>query len=108
MPRKPRLFVSGGIYHVYCRTHRGEMRFERQIDRDSFIGNVAEISSLQQLTILAFALMSNHYHLVVRTAVARALATSPCQVSRWLAAQTEALTLDHAETIFIDDTVGKL
>jgi hypothetical protein len=34
MPRKPRLFVSGGIYHVYCRTHRGEMRFERQMGRD--------------------------------------------------------------------------
>lgn len=68
MPRKPRLFVSGGIYHVYCRTHRGEMRFERQSDTDSFIRTVAEISSTHQLTILAFALMSNHYHLVVRTA----------------------------------------
>ncbi len=52
--------------------------------------------------------MSNHYHLVVGTAVARALAKSPCQLSRWLAAQTEALTLDHAATIFIDDPVGKL
>ncbi len=68
MPRKPRLFVSGGICHVYCRTHRGEMRFERQSDTDSFIETVAEISSSHQLTVLAFALMPNHYHLVVRTA----------------------------------------
>ena len=67
MPRKLRLFVSGGIYHVYCRTHRGEMRFARKIDADSFIEIVSEISSLHQLTILGFALMSNHYHLVLRT-----------------------------------------
>ncbi len=61
MPRKPRLFVSGGIYHVYCRTHRGEMRFARKINSDSFIDTVSEISSLHQLTILGFALMSSHY-----------------------------------------------
>jgi hypothetical protein len=42
------------------------------------------------------------------TSVARALAKSPSQVSRWLAAQTEALALDQAETTFIDDTVSKL
>jgi len=67
MPRKPRLFVSGGIYHVYCRTHRGEERFSNKSDADFFIETVAEVSSAHQLTVLAFALMSNHYHLVVRT-----------------------------------------
>jgi hypothetical protein len=24
MPRKPRVFIEGGIYHVYCRATRGE------------------------------------------------------------------------------------
>lgn len=67
MPRKPRLFVSGGIYHVYCRTHRGEVRFSHKTDAESFIKTVGEVSSAHQLTVLGFALMSNHYHLVVRT-----------------------------------------
>jgi REP element-mobilizing transposase RayT len=67
MPRKPRLFVSGGVYHVYCRTHRGEKRFSSKNDADSFIETVAEVSSEHQLTVLGFALMCNHYHLVVRT-----------------------------------------
>ena len=67
MPRKPRLFVSGGIYHAYCRTHRGEERFSNKSDADFFIETVAEVSSAHQLTVLGFALMSNHYLLIVRT-----------------------------------------
>jgi len=67
MPRKPRLFVNGGIYHAYCRTHRGELRFGERIDADSFIWTVADVSSAHRLRILAFALMSNHYHLVIQT-----------------------------------------
>lgn len=42
------------------------------------------------------------------TAVARGLAKSPSQVSRWLAAQTEAYTIDPGEASFIDQTVVKL
>jgi putative transposase len=67
MPRKPRLFVDGGVYHVYCKTHRGEMRFGLQIATDSFIDSIATVSSSHQLRVLGFALMSNHYHLVVQT-----------------------------------------
>ena len=32
MAHRLRLFVQGGIYHVYCRTHRGEQRFDREIE----------------------------------------------------------------------------
>ena len=28
MARKPRLFVSGATYHVYCRVARGEFVFD--------------------------------------------------------------------------------
>jgi hypothetical protein len=27
MPRRPRVFVSGAVYHVYCRVARGEPVF---------------------------------------------------------------------------------
>ena len=39
MPRRPRLFVAGGFYHVYCRTHRGEFRFNDSSESKSFIDN---------------------------------------------------------------------
>ena len=52
MPHRARLFVSGGIYHVYCRTHRGEFRFEDQAESDSFVEVVAEVSRTHGLTVL--------------------------------------------------------
>jgi putative transposase len=67
MPRRPRLFVSGGIYHVYCRTHRGELRFGEPKESESFVDTVSDVANTHELTILAWCLMSNHYHLVVQT-----------------------------------------
>lgn len=67
MPRRIRLFVSGGVYHVYCRTHRGEMRFDREVDANAFIESVADVSSNHGLKVLGWTLMGTHYHLVVRT-----------------------------------------
>ena len=67
MPRRPRLFVAGGIYHVYCKTHRGELRFHDPKESASFVDTVSDVARTHQLTILAWCLMSNHYHLVVKT-----------------------------------------
>lgn len=68
MPLRPRLFVSGGIYHVYCRTHRGEFRFEDCLESESFIEVVADVVRTHGLVVLAWCLMSNHYHMAVQTA----------------------------------------
>lgn len=85
MPRRIRLFVSGGVYHVYCRTHRGEMRFNREVDANSFIESVAEISSNHGLAVLGWTLMGTHYHIVVRTGdvkLWRSMATIQSRVTR--------------------------
>jgi len=67
MPRRIRIFVPGGIYHVYCRVARGEYVFDEPAEIDRWIDNVAYIARLHDLKILAWCLMSNHYHLVVLT-----------------------------------------
>ena len=67
MPRKPRLFVPNAIYHVYCRTARGEYVFDDQIEADAFVEMVSEVRDLDGLSILAWCLLGNHYHLVLRT-----------------------------------------
>jgi hypothetical protein len=37
MPRKPRLFVSGATYHVYCRVARGAFVFDDSDEADEFV-----------------------------------------------------------------------
>lgn len=68
MPRKPRLFIPGAIYHVYCRTARGERVFAATSEAEHFVETVREIRDTDRFTILAWCLMDNHYHVILRTA----------------------------------------
>jgi len=45
MPRKPRLFVSGATYHVYCRVARGEFVFENPDNAEAFIETLRDVSN---------------------------------------------------------------
>ena len=67
MPRKPRLFIPYATYHVYCRVARGEFVFANQEDSDLFLETLCEIKDRDGLSILAWCLMTNHYHLVLKT-----------------------------------------
>lgn len=67
MPRRPRLFVSGATYHVYCRIARGELVFDEHDEAAEFIETLRKVRDLDGLTIFAWCLMGNHYHLVLRT-----------------------------------------
>ena len=67
MPRHPRLFVPGAIYHVYCRVARGEFVFDELDEAFEFIEKLREVRDLDGWTIFAWCLMGNHYHLVLRT-----------------------------------------
>jgi REP element-mobilizing transposase RayT len=66
VPRRPREFIEGGIYHVYNRFARGEEIFSRQGEADRFLDLLREVKIRHQLTVFAWCLMSNHYHLAVR------------------------------------------
>ena len=62
MPRKPRLFIPYATYHVYCRVARGEFVFANREDSDLFLETLCEIKERDGLSILAWCLMTNHYH----------------------------------------------
>jgi REP element-mobilizing transposase RayT len=68
MPRPPRIFVDGAIYHVYCRAARGEPVFADDAEALDFVDTLAEIKQRDDLQVLAWCVMSNHYHIVVRSA----------------------------------------
>jgi len=66
MPRAPRLFIEGGIYHVYNRITRGEPVFAEDGEAQRFVEFMREIKQRDGLVVLAWCVMSNHYHLAVR------------------------------------------
>jgi len=67
MGRRPRLEVEGGLYHVYNRVASGEEIFGDMDDAAEFVEGVREIKKRDGWGVLAWCLMSNHYHLVIRT-----------------------------------------
>jgi REP element-mobilizing transposase RayT len=67
MARKPRLFVPGATYHVYCRVARGEFVFDDPYEAEEFVEKVREIRDADDWRVLAWCLMGNHYHLVIKT-----------------------------------------
>ena len=67
MPRRPRVFVEGGIYHVYNRFARGAELFSESEEAVEFIGILRKARDRDDLRVYAWTLMSNHYHMVVRT-----------------------------------------
>ena len=67
MPRRIRLFIPGGIYHVYNRVTRGEHVFDEPWAPRLWVDAVGDEARTHELTILGWCLMSNHYHLVIKT-----------------------------------------
>jgi len=67
MPRRPRLFLRYGIYHVYCRVARGEFVFDDRSEAEEFVEHLRTVRDLDGWTIFAWCIMGNHYHLVVKT-----------------------------------------
>lgn len=66
MPRQPRVFVEGAYYHVYCRVGRGEPIFRDAAETEAFVEILRDVKQRDGLTVLAWCVMSNHYHLAAR------------------------------------------
>ena len=75
MPRPNRILIEGGIYHVYNRIGRGERVFDEETEASAFVSLLRDVVERDGLTVFAWCLMSNHYHLAVRTGVDHSLAS---------------------------------
>lgn len=67
MPRLPRLDYVGARHHVMNRGARGEAIFRADEDCLAFLALVADSVALFALRLHAYALMGNHFHLLVTT-----------------------------------------
>lgn len=66
MPRRPRVFVQGGIYHVYNRFARGADLFLEPDEAIEFVELLRKVRDRDDLNVYAWTLMPNHYHLALR------------------------------------------
>ena len=66
MARKPRLHVSGGLYHVILRGNAGQDVFLSAGDRHFFYELLGEGVSRFGYRVHAFCLMTNHLHLALQ------------------------------------------
>lgn len=66
MPRKPRMLSESGYYHVTLRGAGKMILFEGRDDYLACLGLVRKYAEKTSIAIVAYCLMSNHIHLIVR------------------------------------------
>lgn len=67
MPRQPRLDAPGALHHVMGRGLERIPIFANAGDREDFLGRLADLCRARALRVYAWALLPNHFHLLVRT-----------------------------------------
>ncbi len=68
MARHARQLAGSGIYHVMLRGVNRDAIFLDDADRERFLHSLAEAKQASGCHVLAYCLMTNHVHLVLRTA----------------------------------------
>jgi putative transposase len=68
MPRHARLDAPGALHHVIGRGIEGTAIFRSDGDRTDFLDRISDLWRGGALRIYAWALLPNHFHLLVRTA----------------------------------------
>jgi putative transposase len=67
MPRSLRFQYPGAFYHVLARGNRREAIFRDDIDRRFFLKGLGEACASTGWRVHAWALLDNHYHLLLQT-----------------------------------------
>lgn len=66
MPRRGRLHIPGGCYHLIGRGLERRYIFADAADKRDFLSRLGRCLARYQAQCLAWAIMSNHYHLLLR------------------------------------------
>jgi len=66
MPRKSRIDAPGALHHIICRGIERRPIFRGEFDRQDFVRRLCTILTETQTPCYAWALMPNHFHLLLR------------------------------------------
>ena len=67
MPRPKRIFERNAIYHVYNRANNKRGINLTNTTFDYFCSMLSELKKKYEIEIYAYCLMTNHYHLLIKT-----------------------------------------
>lgn len=67
MARAWRIEFEGALYHVLSRGNEGRGIVADDADRKRFLETIGDVAERFEVEIFAYVLMTNHYHLLVRT-----------------------------------------
>ena len=67
MPRQARLDAPGTLHHVVGRGIEGTTVFRRPDDREDFLTRLGKLCTEGAWRAYAWALLDNHFHLLLRT-----------------------------------------
>ena len=67
MPRDARLDAPGTLHHVMARGIERRRIFQTPTDRTDFVARLAALVPVTGVHVLAWALLPNHVHLLLRT-----------------------------------------
>jgi len=81
MPRKARIDAPGALHHIILRGINRKKIFFDDPDRDDFLDRLDGILVDSETPCFAWAFMTNHLHLLLRTGAAPSLPDSDGQAS---------------------------
>ena len=67
MPRGSRIDALGALHHIICRGIERQTIFQDDYDRDNFISRLSAIVTETRTGCLAWALIPNHFHLLLKS-----------------------------------------
>jgi len=67
MPRSPRIEFPGAVYHVISRGNNRDRIFVEDGDREMFLDTLRQACERAGWVVHSYAMMSNHYHLLLET-----------------------------------------
>jgi REP element-mobilizing transposase RayT len=67
MARQWRIEYPGALYHVLSRGNNRQNIFVNDDDRQMFLELMEELNERFRVEVYAYVLMSNHYHLLLKT-----------------------------------------
>jgi len=67
MPRQARLDAPSVLHHVMARGIERRKIFRDDTDREDFVGRLDGLAEKEAWLVYAWALLPNHFHLLVRT-----------------------------------------